>query len=61
MQLEQNFVVAAPVDRAWEVLLDLERIVPCMPGATLTSYEGDEFTGNVRVNSLIANLGGNSV
>lgn len=49
MQLEQNFVVAAPVDRAWEVLLDLERIVPCMPGATLTSYEGDEFTGNVRV------------
>ncbi|MER7459871.1 SRPBCC family protein [Micromonospora sp. NPDC126480] len=49
MQLEQNFVVAAPVDRAWEVLLDLDRIVPCMPGAALTSHEGDEFTGTVRV------------
>jgi len=49
MQLEHNFTVAAPVDRAWEVLLDLERIVPCMPGAALTSYEGDEFTGTVRV------------
>jgi carbon monoxide dehydrogenase subunit G len=49
MQLEHNFVVAAPVERAWEVLLDLERIVPCMPGATLTSHEGEEFTGTVRV------------
>jgi uncharacterized protein len=49
MQLEHNFTVAAPVDRAWEVLLDLERIVPCMPGAALTSHEGDEFTGTVRV------------
>jgi carbon monoxide dehydrogenase subunit G len=49
MQLEHNFTVAAPLDRAWEVLLDLERMVPCMPGATLTSYEGDEFTGTVRV------------
>ncbi|WP_422733358.1 SRPBCC family protein [Micromonospora sp. WMMD558] len=49
MQLEHHFVVAAPVDRAWEVLQDLERIVPCMPGAALTSHEGDEFTGTVRV------------
>lgn len=49
MRLEHNFIVAAPVDRAWEVLLDLERIVPCMPGASLTSHEGDEFTGTVRV------------
>src|SRR5690606_26658850 len=49
MELEHTFTVAAPVEQAWEILLDLERIAPCMPGATLTSYEGDEFTGNVRV------------
>jgi uncharacterized protein len=49
MELEHTFTVAAPVEQAWEVLLDLERIAPCMPGATLTSYEGDEFAGNVRV------------
>jgi carbon monoxide dehydrogenase subunit G len=49
MELEHRFTVAAPVEQAWEVLLDLERIAPCMPGATLTSYEGDEFAGNVRV------------
>lgn len=49
MELEHTFTVAAPVEQAWEVLLDLERIAPCMPGANLTGVEGDEFTGTVRV------------
>ena len=49
MKLEQNFTVPVPVEQAWEVLLDLHRVAPCMPGATLTSVEGDEFTGNVKV------------
>jgi carbon monoxide dehydrogenase subunit G len=49
MELEHTFTVAVPVEQAWEVLLDLERVAPCMPGATLTSYEGGEFTGTVRV------------
>jgi carbon monoxide dehydrogenase subunit G len=49
MELDHRFTVAVPVEQAWEVLLDLERVAPCMPGATLTSYEGDEFTGTVRV------------
>lgn len=49
MELKHNFTVAVPVAQAWEVLLDLERIAPCMPGATLTSHEGDEFAGTVRV------------
>ena len=40
MELEHTFTVAAPVEQAWEILLDLERIAPCMPGATLTSYKG---------------------
>jgi carbon monoxide dehydrogenase subunit G len=49
MRLEQSFEVPVPVDSAWEVLLDLPRIAPCMPGATLTGVEGDSFTGTVKV------------
>jgi uncharacterized protein len=49
MELEHDFTVGVPVEQAWEVLLDLQRVVPCMPGASLTSHEGDDFTGTVRV------------
>jgi carbon monoxide dehydrogenase subunit G len=49
MKLEHTFTVPVPVDKAWEVLLDLPGIAPCMPGATLTGVEGDEFTGTVKV------------
>ena len=38
-----------PVDEAWRVLLDIERIAPCMPGAALDSVTGDDFTGRVKV------------
>lgn len=49
MQLEYDFTVPVPASQAWIVLLDLERVAPCLPGATLTSYDGEAFTGNVRV------------
>lgn len=49
MQLEHSFTVPVPVDDAWKVLLDIRRIAPCMPGATIDSVEGDEFTGSVKV------------
>jgi uncharacterized protein len=49
MNLENEFTVPVPVDEAWQVLLDVERVAPCMPGATLTSVNGDEFTGTVKV------------
>ena len=49
MQLENSFTVPVPVDEAWRVLLDIERIAPCMPGAALDSVEGDSFTGRVKV------------
>jgi carbon monoxide dehydrogenase subunit G len=41
--------VSVPVDEAWSVLTDLERIAPCMPGAELQEVEGDEFRGIVKV------------
>jgi carbon monoxide dehydrogenase subunit G len=49
VQLENSFTVPVPVDEAWRVLLDIERIAPCMPGAALDSVEGDSFTGRVKV------------
>ncbi|SCX43827.1 Carbon monoxide dehydrogenase subunit G [Klenkia marina] len=49
MQLENSFLVPVPVDDAWKVLLDIERIAPCMPGAALDSVDGDDFTGRVKV------------
>ncbi len=49
MQLEHSFTVPVPVDDAWKVLLDIEQIAPCMPGAVLDSVEGDDFTGRVKV------------
>lgn len=49
MELEHEFTVPVPVEQAWPVLLDIERVAPCMPGATLDSVEGDQFTGRLRV------------
>jgi len=49
MKLENRFTVPVPVDQAWQVLLDVERVAPCMPGATLTSIDGDRFEGTVKV------------
>jgi carbon monoxide dehydrogenase subunit G len=41
MQIENAFVVALPPERLWETLLDVEKIVPCMPGAQLTEVVDD--------------------
>jgi uncharacterized protein len=41
VKLENSFEVAAPPERAWELLMDVPRIVPCMPGATLTEVVDD--------------------
>jgi len=49
MRLEQEFTIPTEVSRAWEVLLDVSRIAPCFPGATLTSFDGDTCAGNVKV------------
>lgn len=49
MELEHEFTVPVPVDEAWTVLLDLDRVAPCFPGATLTSHDDVEFAGTVKV------------
>jgi carbon monoxide dehydrogenase subunit G len=49
MQLENKFTIDAPIDKAWQALNTPETVAPCFPGATLQEYEGDSFTGTVKV------------
>ena len=49
MELEHSFTVPVPMERAWDVLLDVERVAPCMPGATLDLVTGDEIMGRIKV------------
>ncbi len=49
MELQNSFVVPTDIDTAWAKMQDVEGLAPCMPGATLESHDGDDFTGNVKV------------
>jgi carbon monoxide dehydrogenase subunit G len=49
MKLENEFTVGAPVERAWEVMLDMERVAPCLPGAAIESSDGDEHVGTMAI------------
>jgi carbon monoxide dehydrogenase subunit G len=49
VELNNEFEVERPIDEAWQVLTDVERIAPCLPGAQLEEIEGDEYRGVVKV------------
>ena len=49
MDLNHEFTVSVPVDEAWRILTDVERIAPCLPGAELQEVEGDTYRGVVKV------------
>jgi carbon monoxide dehydrogenase subunit G len=50
MELQNSFTVAVDVETAWQVLLDVPRIAPCMPGAEPTEAANDRhFKGNAKV------------
>ncbi|SDE78990.1 SRPBCC family protein [Pseudonocardia oroxyli] len=49
MQLENKFTIAAPIEDAWAAMNNPETVAPCFPGAALTEYTGDSFTGTVKV------------
>ncbi|MCG5433142.1 SRPBCC family protein [Mycobacterium sp. MYCO198283] len=49
MELNNEFRVAVPAAKTWEFLTDVEKVAPCLPGATLLSVDGDRFTGAVKV------------
>ncbi len=49
MRIENRFTVSLPVEEAWQVLLDVEGIAPCMPGAEIEDVIEDGFAGSVKV------------
>jgi carbon monoxide dehydrogenase subunit G len=49
MEMDHSFTVPVSPDRAWDVLLDVERIAPCMPGATVEEFDGEVVTGRIKV------------
>ena len=49
MDLVHEFTVPVPVDDAWRILTDVERIAPCLPGAQLQEIEGETYRGIVKV------------
>jgi carbon monoxide dehydrogenase subunit G len=49
VELNNEIRVAVPAAKVWEMFTDVERVAPCLPGATLLSVDGDEFTGAVKV------------
>jgi carbon monoxide dehydrogenase subunit G len=49
MDLNHAFTVEVPVEDAWRILTNVERIAPCLPGAQLQEIEGDIYRGAVKV------------
>jgi carbon monoxide dehydrogenase subunit G len=49
MEMTNTFTVPVPPEEAWPVLLDLQRIAPMLPGASITSVDGDEYEGKAKI------------
>jgi uncharacterized protein len=50
MKLEQSFEVSAPLQRVWDALIDVERVAPCLSGATVTGRNDDgSYNGEFKV------------
>ena len=49
MELSNEFEVPVPIEQAWQILTDIERIAPCLPGAQLQEVEGEHYRGIVKV------------
>jgi carbon monoxide dehydrogenase subunit G len=49
MELEHSFTIPVPPEQAWQVLLDVEQVAPCMPGATVDSFDGEVIKGQIKV------------
>ena len=49
MKIANEFTVSAPIEDAWDVLTDLEQVIPLMPGAEMTGRDGDDVLGKVKV------------
>jgi carbon monoxide dehydrogenase subunit G len=48
-QLINEFTVNRPIEEAWPIITNVERIAPCLPGAELQEIEGETYRGVVKV------------
>ena len=48
-QIVNEFTVNRPIEEAWPIICDVEKIAPCLPGAQLDEIEGDVYRGRVKV------------
>ena len=49
MDLEHSFIIPVPPEQAWQALLDVEQVAPCMPGATVDGFDGEVITGKIKI------------
>ncbi len=49
MKLRNEFEVPVGVEQVWAVLLDVERVAPCLPGATIDGQDGDTYRGSMKL------------
>ena len=49
MKIANEFTVSVPIEDAWDLLTDLDQVVPLMPGAQLTGQDGEDVLGTVKV------------
>jgi carbon monoxide dehydrogenase subunit G len=50
MKLRNEFSIGAPVDETWDMLLDIQRVAQCLPGATIEPADGDGvYRGQMKV------------
>jgi len=49
MKIANEFTVSAPIEEAWDLLIDLEQVIPLMPGAQMTGHDGDDVLGKVKI------------
>jgi aerobic carbon-monoxide dehydrogenase small subunit len=49
IEIRQSFVIARPQAEVWSFLDDIARVVPCMPGATLSAVRGDRLRGQLAI------------
>src|ERR1700709_2853833 len=49
MKIANEFTVSAPIEKAGDVIIDLEQVIPLMPGAQMTGHDGDDVLGKVKI------------
>jgi carbon monoxide dehydrogenase subunit G len=49
MDLEHSFIIPVPPEQAWQALLDVEQVAPCMPGATVDAFDGEVISGKIKI------------